>query len=341
MKAATFLAPGKISVSSRDIPICKPGDILVKLSFASLCASDIRVYRGEKYAKKGIIPGHEFSGIIVDSKSSNKKFKIGERITVCPIISCGICNFCINGMRNRCLDRKTMGYDSDGGFSEFVLIPKKIIELGHLFIVPKNVDLKIAALVEPISCVMNSIQSINLNQNDSLAIIGGGPMGLLHLILASYLGVKDINIFEPKKERRVMAESLGANAYNPSNNWEQRALNKNKSGFDKIILSVGIGNLINPALKIVKKKGVINLFAGFPANKLSKIDVNLIHYNEIVVTGTQNATLKNYQDTLKIINKLDNVGKLITNEYKLNEVPRAYTDRNKLKGVKSIIDFSV
>ena len=111
MKAATFLAPGKISVSSRDIPICKPGDILVKLSFASLCASDIRVYRGEKYAKKGIIPGHEFSGIIVESKSSNKKFKIGERITVCPIISCGICNFCINGMRNRCLDRKTMGYE--------------------------------------------------------------------------------------------------------------------------------------------------------------------------------------------------------------------------------------
>ena len=126
-----------------------------------------------------------------------------------------------------------------------------------------------------------------------------------------------------------------------SNNTINSLLDNHPDGFDRVVLSVGIDKLIEPALNLCKKKGVINLFAGFPLNQKSVIDVNLIHYNELKLIGTQNASLQNYIDILKIIDQLKNVDMLITHVYKLKEVPLAYQDRANLKGVKSIIDFNI
>tara|TARA_Y100001970_G_scaffold132492_1_gene163469 strand:- start:22740 stop:23768 length:1029 start_codon:yes stop_codon:yes gene_type:complete len=342
MKAASFQAIGQVTISDKKSLNCDEGGLIIKPKFASLCASDIRVFRGEKNAKIGITPGHEFSGVIVDKHKNIKSFNIGDKVTLCPIISCGNCNFCLDGLRNRCLDRITLGYDLDGGFAEEVYIPKKIIELGHLFHLSENTDLKIAALVEPLSCTLNSIHSIGLEQQHSILILGGGPMGLMHAILATHLGVTNITIVEPIQERRELANQLGVQkVIDPQLDWQETLLDGSPEGFDKVIVSVGLETLLEPALQLCKKKGFINLFAGFPAGQKSVLDVNLIHYNELKLIGTQNASLQNYMDILKIIDQLDNIDKLITHVYKLKEVPSAYQDRANLKGVKSIIDFNI
>jgi len=342
MKAASFQAIGQVIISDKKKPNCDDGGLIIKPQFASLCASDIRVFRGEKNAKIGVTPGHEFSGIIVDKHKDVNSFNIGDKVTICPILSCGSCSFCLGGLRNRCPDRVTLGYDSDGGFAEEVYIPDKIIKLGHLFNLSHNTDLKIAALAEPLSCTFNSIQSIGLEKEHSLLILGGGPMGLMHAILAAHIGVTKITIVEPIKERRALAKKIGVKSViNPQKNWQDLLLNNFPDGFDKVILSVGLDKLIEPALNLCKKKGVVNLFAGFPLNQKSIIDVNLIHYNELKLIGTQNASLQNYIDVLQIIDQLKNVDKLITHVYKLEEVPIAYQDRANLKGVKSIIDFNM
>ena len=342
MKAAIFHSAGKVTIANKQPPKCQNGEILLKVSYASLCASDIRVFKGEKKAAAGVIPGHEFSGLIVDMGGQVKDFRIGDKVSLCPILSCGSCAFCIAGMRNRCEKRQTIGYDVDGGFAEYVLIPKKIIELNHLFKLSDNANLKIAALVEPLACVMNSMKSINLQEEDSLIIIGGGPMGLMHGILAMHFGVSDITIIEPEKNRRDLAELIGINKVIEPKNDLVDFLNKNHSleGYDKVILSVGITELVNVALALSKKKGVVNLFAGFPIGKDALVDVNAIHYKELSVLGTQNATLKNYLQILEIIDDLNDIDSLITNVYKLDQVPVAYEDRLNLKGVKSIIDFT-
>ena len=342
MKAAIFHSAHKVTITDKEPPKCQAGDVLVKVSYASLCASDIRVFKGEKKAVAGVIPGHEFSGLIEDVGKQVKDFNIGDKVSLCPILSCGTCTFCVTGMRNRCEKRKTLGYDIDGGFAEYALIPKEIIELKHLFKLSSNANLKIAALVEPLACVMNSIQSINLQKEDSLIIIGGGPMGLMHGILAMHFGLSDITIIEPEKNRRDLAKMIGINkAVEPENDVVD-FLNRNHKpeGYDKVILSVGITELVNLALTLSKKKGNVNLFAGFPIGKDAFVDVNSIHYKELTVLGTQNATLKNYLDILAIIGDLNNIESLITNVYKLDQVPAAYEDRLNLKGVKSIIDFT-
>ena len=342
MKAASFQEKGQIIISDKANLNCNNGGLIIKPQFASLCASDIRVFRGEKDAKIGVTPGHEFSGIIVDKHIDIKKFNIGDRVTLCPIISCGSCDFCLDGLRNRCPKRITLGYDFDGGFAEQVYIPNEIIELGHLFTLSEKTDLKIAALVEPLSCTLNSIRSIGLKKEHSILILGGGPMGLMHAILASHIGVTNITIVEPIAERRDLAKIIGVKqVIDPQKNWQDILLDNHPDGFDRVVLSVGIDKLIEPALNLCKKKGVINLFAGFPLNQKSVIDVNLIHYNELKLIGTQNASLQNYIDILKIIDQLKNVDMLITHVYKLKEVPLAYQDRANLKGVKSIIDFNI
>ena len=155
-------------------------------------------------------------------------------------------------------------------------------------------------------------------------------------------GVTNITIVEPIAERRDLAKIIGVKqVIDPQKNWQDILLDNHPGGFDRVVLSVGIDKLIEPALNLCKKKGVINLFAGFPLNQKSVIDVNLIHYNELKLIGTQNASLQNYIDILKIIDQLKNVDMLITHVYKLKEVPLAYQDRANLKGVKSIIDFNI
>ena len=110
MSALVFHEPGRISLEERPIPEVGIDDVLVQVGAASVCASDIRVYKGEKYAKPGVIPGHEMTGEVVKVGEHVDEVQTGDRVVVCPIIACGECYFCLLGRRNRCLKRITLGY---------------------------------------------------------------------------------------------------------------------------------------------------------------------------------------------------------------------------------------
>ena len=138
MKACVFRGPGDVAVV--DMPVPEPGrarSCCASLPPAS-AHSDVRVYKGEKYAKPGVVPGHEIAGVIAGMGDGVSDLAAGEPVALCPIVACGVCEFCRVGKRNRCPKRITLGYDENGGLAEYVLVPEPIVRLGHVFKLPDS-----------------------------------------------------------------------------------------------------------------------------------------------------------------------------------------------------------
>ena len=290
MQALIFHEPRRIVVETRDDPTPAAGEVVLRTDAAGICASDLRVFRGEKHALAGVIPGHEITGTVVALGEGVQDVAEGDRVAVYPIVACGRCQFCRRGLRNRCQSRRTLGYDLDGGIAEYVRVPAPIVAQGQLMPVPDGVPAERAAMTEPTACVLNSLESCRFRAGTSVAIIGAGPMGLSHLILARALGAGAVVVAEPVESRRAVAAAFGATAVCGGDPTEIRGtvLDATRgSGADVVVVSVGLDKLTEAALPLAAKQGVINLFAGFPPDTTATLDVNLVHYNELVLTGSR------------------------------------------------------
>lgn len=342
MRATIFEAPGTISVVERAVPPPGPGEVRLRVAAASLCASDVRVYRGEKYAKPGVVPGHEIAGVVDGVGEGVTGIDEGARVVICPIVACGQCRFCIVGRQNRCIARKTLGYDLDGGFAEQLLVPAEIVRVGHVLPVPSGLPMDIAALTEPAACVLNSLDLCALGTGSSVAIVGAGPMGLLHLLLARAAGVGPIIVSEPVAARRAIAQRWGADlVLDPATDDVAGAVKAATGGYgaDAVVLTVGVHALVAPAIELVRRQGVINMFAGFPLHQTVPFDPNVIHYGEINLTGSQNATTDQYRRTLAMFAHVPHIDEVITNRYGIERAPEAYSSRLAMDGLKSLVEF--
>ena len=343
MRATIFEAPGKISVVDRTTPTPGPGEVRLRVAAASLCNSDVRVYRGEKYALPGVVPGHEIAGVVDAIGEGVTSVKEGTRVVVCPIVTCGHCRFCIVGRQNRCAERKTLGYDLDGGFAEYLLVPAQLVRSGHVLPVSDSLPLDIAALTEPAACTLSSLDLMQISAGSSLAIVGAGPMGLLHVIMAKAAGVSPIIVSEPVAERRAIAKRWGADlVLDPATDNVVAAVKDATGGYgaDAVALTVGAHALVAPTIDIVRKQGVINMFAGFPPNQTVPFDPNLVHYGEIALTGSQNATLDQYRRTIAMLANVPHIDEVVTNRYDIEHGPEAYTSRLAMDGLKSLVQFA-
>lgn len=343
MRATVFNAPGNVTVEERPRPEPGAGEIRLRVGAASLCASDVRVYRGEKHAMAGVIPGHEIAGVIDALGAGVSGLAEGDRVIVCPILACERCRFCLVGRRNRCLERRTLGYDLDGGFAEYLLIPEVLVRMGHVLRIPNALPLDIAALTEPAACVLASLDLCEVVAGSSMAIVGAGPMGLLHLLLGRKAGAGPIVVSEPNPARRAIAERWGADlVLDPTSQDVKQGVLGITDGYgaDAVIVSVGAAELVPPALDLVRKQGSVNLFAGFPPNSAIPFDPNIVHYGEINLTGSQNATTDQYRRTVAMLATVPHIDEVITNRYDIERGPEAYVSRLAMDGLKSLVQFA-
>ena len=340
MKACIFHGPGHISVDDVPDPKPGPGEALLRVSAAAICHSDIRVYRGQKKARPGVVPGHEMAGVIEAVGEGVEGIRPGDRVVVCPILACGRCEFCTQGKRNRCPERRTLGYDEDGGLAELMLIPQALLALGHVFPVPAGLSLEIAALTEPLACVLNSLETCRLRAGHDLLIVGAGPMGLMHLLLARLMGAAHLMVTEPDSERRTWAQRLGATEVVDPGREEMPAAAlaaTDGRGFDAVVVTAGLPALLGEALASARRQGVVTLFGGFPPDTSVPFDPNIIHYGEIVLTGSQSTTTDQYRRALRLIPRLPELAALLTHRFSMLEATGAYESRLAGKGLKSVV----
>ncbi|TCW38030.1 L-iditol 2-dehydrogenase [Thermohydrogenium kirishiense] len=331
MKALVFEGPNIINVKDVNLPKLQDGELLLKVKASLICGTDIRIYRGRK--TKGVripsILGHEFSGEIVEVGGKVDGFKVGDVVSVAPVIPCLTCNNCKHGYENLCINRTAFGYEYDGAFAEYVRIPKAAIEAGNVYHVFGEVPFEYIALAEPIACCINGQRNSPIKLGNVVVIIGAGPIGLIHMLLAKVSGARTVIVSEPNEIRRNLARELGADiVVDPRVEELNKVVIDHTKGIgaDVVIMAIGIPSLVNQAIDLVRKRGTINLFAGFSVGDMPPVDVNKIHYNEIKIVGTSASTRKDHELALSLIqNKRIDVSKLISNRYSLDNSIEAFS----------------
>ena len=313
--------------------------MLLRVQAATICGTDIRIYRGKKTAgiRYPSILGHEFAAQIVDT-GGHSQFSCDQPVVVCPQFACGQCAYCIRGAENLCRNLQAMGYEIDGAFAEYVRIPRHAVESGNVFSMPENLTYEQASLAEPLACVMNGQSLVDIRMGDTVLILGAGPIGILHVILARQSGALRILVSEPNPARREAALKAGADqVIDPTTEeLKARVLHATEGlGVDVAICAIGLPSLANDAIAAVRHQGRVSLFAGFLTGVKAELDVNAIHYNELVVTGAFGLTRLHFENALQLLStRTAEFKSMITHRYSLTDIAEAIATAEQGQAIK-------
>jgi L-iditol 2-dehydrogenase len=339
VKAGLLQEVNEIRFTEVADPVLEPGDMLLRVKAATICGTDIRILRGKKTAgiRYPSILGHEFAAEIVDN-GGHSRFKCDDAVVVCPQFACGHCAYCIRGAENLCRNLQAMGYEIDGAFAEFVRIPAQAVRSGNVFEMPENLSFDMASVAEPLACVMNGQDLVDIRMGDTVLILGAGPIGILHVILARQSGALKIVVSEPNPLRREAALRAGADIVIDPVNEDVSALVKEATGglgADVAICAIGVPSLANDAIGFVRHRGRVSLFAGFSTGVQAELDVNAIHYNELVVTGSFGLTRLHFERALGLLSSRKAAFEsIITHRFALSEIAEALTTAEKGHAIK-------
>ncbi|MEM2896220.1 MAG: alcohol dehydrogenase catalytic domain-containing protein [Candidatus Bathyarchaeia archaeon] len=343
MRAAVIHAPRDIKVEEVPVPKIKPNEALIRVKVCAICPSDLRLFLGTRrtlsieakakaertdYPK---IVGHEVSGIVEEVGEEVTNFSEGDRVVADMLARCGKCYYCVRGMGNLCLNPGPLA----GAFAEFTKASEQ-----NLFKVPSDVSFEEAALTEPLACCINGVERLSIKKGDKAAVIGAGPIGLMHLQLLKLSGAS-VLVSDPLENRLKIAKELGADeSVNPvREDLTEKVKNFTRGlGVNGAIVAVGNSLAIEQGLSIMAKGGVLVIFAGvWPSVKLN-IDPNIIHYNEIALTGAESRTLDQFYRALMLISeRLVNLRPLISHILALDKISEGFEIASSLSGLKVLI----
>ena len=368
MNAAVFYSPNNLSVQEIQFPTNQDekGGVMLKVNACAVCGYDVRVFRnGHSKVTPPIILGHELCGeilkAITTTTSNDIIIKEGSRVAICPVIPCLNCRYCYNKQYNLCINLKEIGSTVNGGFAEYVKIPKNIVQIGGLVSVPDNLSNEEAALLEPLACCLNAFSHIGQiiteeeekggEKRSPIVIIGDGPIGLLHLQLSKLYGAKTIVV--GKISTRIQkAKSMGADEVIFADDNHQSSC-KGTSVDNVLEFTDGIGaNIVivatsNPAaldlaIKIAAKNSRINIFAGMPKdnnNNTIRIDPNWLHYNQISITGSFSSTPSMLYEAARLASTKEiDLSKIVTHRYSLSNIEEAILATEKYYGLRAVIN---
>ncbi len=344
MKAIVLQKPGEFGPGLVSDPRVEAGDLLLRVKACALCGTDIRVLEGKK--TRGVrypsIIGHEFAGTIEEAGRDVKEFRCGDRVSVAPVMACHACRYCMEARENACRNRVAIGYEYDGAFAELVRLPARAVDYGHVVRIPDGIGFDEAALAEPLACCINGIRKADVGLGDVVLIVGAGPIGLMHLQLARAAGAGMVLVSEPNPRRREGAARLGADrVVDPAAENLREIVSDATGGLgaDALIMAIGVPGIVNDLLKLVRKGGRLNLFAGFPDAGTTTIEANLIHYNEIVMNGTSASTRLDYLTAVSMIaSQRVRVKDLVTHRFGLDGFVEAYNLHRSGAGLKLVIE---
>src|SRR5688500_7944726 len=309
MRAALFLGPNQMELRAVDRPSAGPGEVLVQVAACAVCGTDLRILSGGK--TRGVVPprvlGHEIAGEIValgDGTESFSPLRPGQRVTMAPGIPCLACRFCNTGNENLCKNRSALGYAYDGGFAEYMVVPAVAVARGILYPIPDHLSDVEASLAEPLACVVNGQRKSQVRLGDVVLVIGAGPVGLMHLQLARASGARKVLVSEPSDQRRELARQMGATRTVDPTAEDLAAIVQDETGCDGadvVVAAIGVPQIVNQLLEVTRPGGRVNLFAGYSGAGETTLSANLIHYGELIVTGTSACTREDFRNALNLI----------------------------------------
>ena len=341
MQAAVLHGREDIRIESVPVPRAEPGELIVRVGAALTCGTDLKVFRRGYHARMIVPPalfGHELAGTVVEAGKGVTEFAPGARVVALNSAPCGHCYFCEHSQENLCDDLLF----NNGAYAEFIRVPARIVAKNTLQ-VPEHVPLEHAALTEPLACAVHGFEDSRPCPGATVAVIGGGPLGLMILHVAALAGCEVIAIVKHDGQVEA-ARQLGAAHVVQTSSIRKairdtRALTPKDRGVDIAIEAVGVPEAWQEAVEMVRKGGTVNFFGGCAVGTHVTLDTNRIHYNDITLRATFHHTPAMCRKALDLIaSGKFQAGAFITGHAHLYELNRVFEKlMNRSSEIKTAI----
>jgi len=331
MKAAVLEKPGHLSVRELPDPTCPPGGVVVRVLASQLCSTDVHMWqRGHPALRCPRILGHEIGGVVAEVAKDVEGVKIGDKVQVYPGISCGTCRFCRQGRENLCASIKILGFSVDGGFGQYLALPKKAIKNGCLNPVTHPLSAAEAAMAEPLACCLNGLEKVVLKEGETVLILGAGPIGCLFAMAAKYHGSGRVIVMEKDSGRISQArQGLEVDVLDAKTVEVVEAVMEltEGQGADAVVTCFREAALEYPLLDLAAQGGRVLMFSGLSADKrVVPTDLNLVHYRELALMGSYGCTSVQCQRALGFMADGLDVSWLISQRVTLQDLEESFSD---------------
>lgn len=338
---------GKRTFELREAPDPEPGEhgLVLDVKACGVCGSDLRRWReGLPHVEGGFVPGHEIAGMVSAAGRAVTAYCEGDRLAVAPDIHCGRCYYCRRGLFNLCDHLRHLGITPGypGGFAEKLLLSHEVLTRGIVHRIPDGLSYRVAALAEPCSSVLASHEKTQTGLDDTVVVIGAGPIGCLLLAVAKARGAV-VYVAQRSARRRELIRQFGPDAVIDSSQEDPIDRVRDLTGglgADIVICANPEAATQAQAVHMVRKGGKVVLFGGLPkAHPLTTLDGNRIHYGEIEVIGAFSYHPTAHALALELLARaVIPSERLITHSFPLTAIDQAFAMAESGESLKVMVE---
>jgi 2-desacetyl-2-hydroxyethyl bacteriochlorophyllide A dehydrogenase len=329
IKSVVITAPMEAAVHEIKQWSPQPDELLIRCKAAAICTTERLIFSGHRRVYPAI-GGHEFAGVVEWVGENESGLNVGDRVAIDAVRRCGRCYYCLKGFSNQCVEMRKRKLRNDfvligGGFAQYTVAPA-----ARAFRLSAAASLEEASLIEPLACCAHSVKKARIDFGDTVAIIGAGTMGILHLMLLNLLGARVVMV-DVDQDRLDFAKGMGAaeivDARRCDPTRSAQDLTEGR-GVDAVFVTANSEAAGGQALAMVGRLGSVVFYSSqYPSGTLN-LDWNRIHYEEITITGAQGKTDKDFHEAVRLFsNGQVSLGPLISKTISLDELPAELGNR--------------
>jgi L-iditol 2-dehydrogenase len=329
----------KVTLVQSELADMNDDEILVAMHSCGICGSDLEKVYGN-YGMKSLRVGHEPAGHVIKIGKNIKNFQIGDRVFVHHHVSCYTCRYCLQGNYTMCSNYQKSNIEPCG-LSEQFIVPKWNIERGGVLKLPESVSYDEAALIEPFACCIRGLNKISIKHGDNIAILGAGPTGVMHMLLAKMWGANNFVVSDINDFRLKFVEKYGVTTVNLNRENLDIAIKEATDGIGSDVTILATGNIkaFESSLKITRRGGKILLFGVPSVGSFFNMDLNSIYSNEQLIVPSYGASEIETNQALSLMaDKSLDLLPLITHRFQIRESDDAFKCAHKaLDAMKVLI----
>jgi L-iditol 2-dehydrogenase len=321
MKAVRLEKVGGIALREVARPSIKPDELLLRIEACGICGTDRHLFHGEFPCTPPVTPGHEFSGIVEAVGGEVSGFAVGDRVTGDPNIACHRCAHCQAGRVNLCSNLSAIGIHRDGGFAEYVALPYK-----QAFSLPADLNPAHGAFCEPLGCCLHAIDLGQIRPGSTVAVLGGGVIGLLTVQLARLAGASTIILSTRQASRRKLAEALGATATIDASiaNLIEAVVGPGgltPGGVDVVFECAGVRETVEQSMRLARAGGTVVIVGVTPQGLKAQFEPFDLLFRELRVFGSFLNPFTHRRAAELIASGAIELDQLISRQVSLEEAP--------------------
>lgn len=333
--------PGGVEYLDWEVPNTGPQEVLIEVKAAGLCGTDVHVYDWpenivrEYKPKLPLVMGHEFSGVVAEIGAQVNNVKLGDRVTVMPVLYCGDCYFCRDGKENICDHRPMLGIGAQGTFAQYIAVRSH-----NIFLLDEQVSFELGAMSE-LTCVgLHAVDRARLTGGDAVAVVGAGPLGLMMTIMAKHFGATRVFTtgLEADRDRLEIARKIGAIPIVVNREDPKRRIFELTAGLgaDVVFETAGTGAGVVQSLDIVRKGGRVGILG--QGHESAEIQTATLSFREIELIGTRAYTPKDWKRVSAALLKAErDLLQMITHRLPLSKAEEGIRLMKSREGLKVIL----